>query len=228
MQGKIRTVIFDIDNTLYDFAAANRKGLDAVAGYMEREFSWEKERFEECHTKVQYEIYDRLHYNGSCRDRLLRYLEMLERAGLPLQPHALRMYHTYWDTLIGSISPFEGAAETMDALKKRGIRIGVMTDMTAYMQMRKLDKLGLLQYVDFVVTSEEAGEEKPSEAIFRLGLEKSLCRADECLMVGDHPEKDYGGALKAGMKALLFSAGAENLPGDGDRISALKQVLAHV
>ena len=35
------------------------------------------------------------------------------------------------------------------------------------------------------------------------------------MMVGDHPEKDYGGALKAGMKALLFSNGTEGENEDG-------------
>ena len=173
MSGKIKTVIFDIDNTLYDFAGANVKGLDAVAEYMLKEFSWDREKFKDAHAQAQNEIYTRLNYNGSCRNRLLRYQDILETAGLPLHPHALKMYHAYWDTLLGSIEPFEGASETMEELKKRGIRIGVITDMTIYMQLQKLERMGLLKFVDFVVTSEEAGEEKPSPLIFELALKKA-------------------------------------------------------
>ena len=49
----------------------------------------------------------------------------------------------------------------MKELKKRKIRIGIGTDMTAYVQYRKLEAIGVTSYIDFIVTSEEAGAEKP-------------------------------------------------------------------
>ena len=235
MGANIKTVIFDIDNTLYDFAEANKKALEAVADYTGEQFSWTHEQFHSFHREVQFEIYERLNYNGSCRSRLLRFQEMLERSDLPLSGHALRMYHIYWDTLIGAITPFEGASDTLRILKERGYRIGAGTDMTTYMQLKKLEKLELLPYFDFIVTSEEVGEEKPSGKIFEMCCAKGRCLPEECLFVGDHPQKDVQGALAAGMKALWFHPQTEALQPEAageketppiDEISSLRQVLS--
>ena len=72
------------------------------------------------------------------------------------------MYSLYWDTLIEKSEISPGAAETICALKERGIRVGIGSDMTAWVQYRKLEKLGILQYFDFVVTSEESNADKPT------------------------------------------------------------------
>ena len=203
----IKTVVFDIDNTLYDFVTANRLGLDALAAYTAEQFGWSRDEFEKSHKEVQEEIYRYTSFNGSCRNRILRYQKMLEKAHLPLYPHALRMYNLYWNTLLDAMVPFEGVQQVMRTLRERGLRIGVGTDMTAMMQLRKLEKLGVLDCVDFMVTSEEAGAEKPSRIFFDMVLAKAECLPQECLFVGDHLQKDAHGALDAGMQALWYHPG---------------------
>ena len=54
-----------------------------------------------------------------------------------------------------------------------GVRIGLGTDMTAYMQYEKLIRLGLMEYMDFIVSSEEAGTDKPGNAFFMLCARKA-------------------------------------------------------
>ena len=54
----------------------------------------------------------------------------------------------------------------MQALKAKGVGIGIGTDMTAYIQYEKLEKLGLAPYIDWIVTSEEAGAEKTFRTVF--------------------------------------------------------------
>jgi putative hydrolase of the HAD superfamily len=203
----IKTVIFDIDNTLFNFTSANRHALDAAAEYTRGHFGWTKEAFDSKYAEMQKKILDHQGQSGSCRNRMLRFQNMLEADHLPLSPHAVALYDLYWNALLSGITPFEDAKETMLVLKQKGLRIGCCTDMTAYMQFRKLEKLGLTPFIDFVVSSEEAGAEKPDPAIFRLCTEKSGAAAEECLFVGDHPEKDYGGAVASGMHALLLNPG---------------------
>ena len=210
----IKTVIFDIDNTLYNFASANRHALAAAAEYTHEHFGWSQETFDIKFTEMQRWILNHQGQSGSCRNRMLRFQKMLEEAHLPLSPHAVALYDLYWDTLLSVITPFEGAKETMMILKQREIQIGCGTDMTAYMQFRKLEKLGLASFIDFVVTSEEAGAEKPDPTMFRLCTEKSGSAPEECLFVGDHPEKDYGGAVAYGMHALLLNPGETSHEGN--------------
>lgn len=93
----------------------------------------------------------------------------------------------------------------MEELKNRHIRIGIGTDMTASIQYKKLLKLGLAPYIDFIVTSQEAGVEKPHPHFFDICLEKAGCLPEECAFVGDNQKKDVKGALDHGMLGIWYS-----------------------
>ena len=106
-------------------------------------------------------------------NRLVRFQCMLETLGKPVFPYAYEMYNLYWDTLIDQIIPSPGIEELMKELKQRGIYIGIGSNMTSDVQYRKILKLGLGKYIDGIVTSEEAGAEKPHrKAFFDLCVEK--------------------------------------------------------
>ena len=221
---EIKAAIFDIDDTLYDFRTLNREAIEELDQYAQLHFGWTDGMFTQKYAALQKEMPGRMHFNGSCRNRILRIQKILEDNHLPLSPHAVVMYNLYWDTLLAGMRPREDAEETFSALKERGITIGCCTDMTALMQLRKLETMHLLRYTDFLVSSEEAGEEKPSAAMFRLAAEKAGCLPEECLFVGDSYEKDYKGAKNAGMHALLFGS---TPPADAgaDAVCELRAVL---
>ena len=156
----IKAVIFDIDNTLYDYDKNHIYGMKALADYCESAFGVSGEEMKRCYKEAQRIMLDRIRTDtAAIHSRLLRMQIMLELWEKPLFPHALNMYHAYWDTLIRQAQPSPGVQKFMQELKKRGIRIGIGTDMTAYVQYKKLSALGLYSYIEFIVTSEEAGAE---------------------------------------------------------------------
>lgn len=69
----------------------------------------------------------------------------------------------------------------------------------------KLETLGLLPFFSFVVSSEEAGVEKPHPGLFALCAEKAGVSPEECLFVGDSLKGDVLGAENAGMRALWYA-----------------------
>lgn len=143
--------------------------------------------------------------SGGYRTRLLRYQNMLEAAGIPIYPHALTMSNIYRDGILDNMIPEEGVEDWMRYLKSQKIRILVASDATAMQQFLKLEKLGLISYVDAMVTSEEAGVEKPDPKFFERCNEKSCCRPCEVMFIGDNPEKDYSGASLAGYNAVWYN-----------------------
>ena len=200
----IKTVIFDIDGTLYDFDKANGKALDAIGGYAEEHLGIPAAEFN-AEFREEMDIYtDLVGEIASIHNRVIRAERYLEKKGLPLTPHVLRIAELYWKTLLGSMEIEEGIRPFMEALKSRGYRIGIGSNMTAYVQFIKLERLGLLDLIDFVVTSEEAGYEKPSEGFFRFCLSKAGCRAEECLFIGDSLHHDVEGAERAGMHGIRY------------------------
>lgn len=202
----IRTVIFDIDGTMYDCESCNQIAMEAVEQYCLVHMNVDTNGFHQAIRKANTIMKERM--GGSCaaiHNRLIRFQCMLEVLGLPLFPYAQDLYHTYWDTFLDGMEAYPGLKTWMKHLRGNGIRIGVGTNMTAYMQYQKLKKLNVGSLIDWIVTSEEAGAEKPDERFFRQCVEKNNMAAEACLFVGDSLEGDIKGALSCGMKALLFA-----------------------
>ncbi|MBR3436898.1 MAG: HAD family hydrolase [Lachnospiraceae bacterium] len=225
----IKTVILDIDDTLYEWAKLDPVVVrDYIGPYVKRHFGWTVEDY----YRRLYEATDELvafsGTTGDCRDRIIRYQLMLEKAGFPVEPHAYDLYHLYWDEMLRRIVPYEGTTETLEALRSYGIRIGVCSDNTAELQFRKLRVLGLGKYMDFVVTSAEAGIEKPDPKIFERALQKACCAPEECLFVGDVVPKDVLGPEKAGMRALWFNNKNKPAVKGVTEIHSLLELLEHL
>ncbi|WP_274422893.1 HAD family hydrolase [Blautia sp. XA-2221] len=206
-----KTVIFDIDNTLYDYDSAHLSGMKALTTYCIREFNISENQVLSCYGKAMKIISERIGTNSAAiHSRMLRFQCMTELLSQPLFPHVENMYHTYWDTMITDARPSPGIQKVLEDLKARHIRIGIGTDMTASIQFKKLEKFGFSSYIDFIVTSQEAGVEKPHPHFFEVCLEKAGCTADSCVFIGDNLKKDVQGACDCGLFGVWYSQ--ERLP----------------
>ena len=65
-------------------------------------------------------------------------------------------------------------------------------------------QLGLEPYLDFVVTSEEVGSDKPEPPIFQAALERAGVNASEAVHVGDQYKIDVEGARGVGISPILI------------------------
>ena len=79
---------------------------------------------------------------------------------------------------------------------------------SAYIQYKKLERLGAAPYIDFITTSEEVGAEKPNPRLFLECVRKAGVPAGECLFIGDSLAKDVRGAMDAGLQAFLYAPGS--------------------
>lgn len=223
----LKAVIFDLDNTLYSYDDAHAAAWQALTRYAGEKLSLSPEVFEGLHRDA-FDLQKR-RAGAKCaaiHNRLLRCQMMLEMAGLPLG-HASRMAELYWKTLIESAVPEPGALQTMKRLKEMGLTIGIGTNMTAYVQYLKLEKLGLLRYVDCMVTSEEVNAEKPDAKFYTMCVMKAGCEAAECAFVGDSLKGDIVGALEAGMQGFWYcpKPKPEPMPKGAHRIESLEAIL---
>ena len=181
----IKCVIYDLDDTLYDFNEVNPPAYRMPEDILALEPD-----------KVDV---------AAVHSRTLRLSYTLNTLGLPLFPHVLELYDLYWNYILEHMRREPHIEEVMQELKKRGIKIGIGTNMTARMQYRKLYELGLGPYLDFVTTSDESIFDKPDERFFQLVVRKAGCLPEECLFVGDNYRFDYGGAVKAGLNGLWYN-----------------------
>ena len=208
---KYDAVIFDLDNTLYSYDRAHAAAFAAVKALARRELSLPPARFDELHTRANEVLAQRCGGGSAVHNRLIRYqilLELLDRP-IALAPELARCY---WSTFLKALEPTPGVREALIRLKEAGLRIGVGTNMTADLQFEKLRLLGLAQVVDFLVTSEEAGAEKPDRRLFALCAEKAGTVPERCVFVGDSLTNDAAAANAAGMLGVWYRPGAEQAP----------------
>ncbi|MCT7606977.1 HAD family hydrolase [Aliarcobacter butzleri] len=116
--------------------------------------------------------------------------------------YAFKIYNIYWNTFLENMTPFDGI---YDFLEKYKNKICLVTDLTAHIQYRKIEKLKLNQFIDKIVTSEEAGREKPHPYMFLLALEKLNLRKHEVCMIGDSFKKDIFGASNLDIDSIWFN-----------------------
>ncbi len=94
--------------------------------------------------------------------------------------------------------------DTLDALKRRGYRIGIISDWGARLAGRIMGPLGVADHCDFIIASASVGLSKPSAALFNLALGRANVQPEQTIMVGDNYLSDVLGARGAGIEGILL------------------------
>src|SRR3989304_2764733 len=149
---------------------------------------------------------------------------ILRGAGVEVSPElALRIFKELLAAEI-RFALFDDVPPPLARLKGLGLTLGLVTNLR-----RDLDKvcrdLGLTPYLDFGVSSQEAGAEKPHPPIFLAALREAGVEPVNAIHVGDQYEADVLGARGVGISALLIDR--DNLWSeiqDCPRLSTLAEV----
>jgi putative hydrolase of the HAD superfamily len=168
------------------------------------------------------------HLEGSDRERLddLRdrcAMTMMEALELPGLDHA-----TARRAMLGALefTPFPDAIEGLGRLRERGHRLVVVSNWDCALP-DWLGLAGLLELVDGVVTSAEAGAAKPDPSVFRRALELAGVDGAAAVHVGDSLDNDVAGARAVGVRAILVQREGDPPPGV-ETVRALTEVATLV
>lgn len=99
--------------------------------------------------------------------------------------------------------PYDDSLPTLQALKKKKLKVGVISNIGQEID-NYCAEMGFESYLDFKVTSFEAGYDKPRPEIFQLALKKAAVPPEESVFIGDQYEQDIKGSRAVGMKPILL------------------------
>ena len=203
LQKKPRAIIFDTDNTLYPYKPAHKAATKAVEIKACDLLGISLEKFNKAFITARLEVKVQLNKTASSHSRLLYYQRTIEILGLNTQIlMTLDLEQTYWRTFLANCRLFPEVKEFILDLKNEGVVTAIITDLTAQIQFRKIIYFGLDSYFDYVVTSEEAGADKPSRAPFEIALKKLQIPSEDIWMIGDDSNSDIMGASQFNMLTL--------------------------
>ncbi len=101
--------------------------------------------------------------------------------------------------------PYPEARQVLSALSER-YRLGIIANQPLG-TVARLDKWGLSKFVSLCLPSAEIGISKPDLRIFELAMERTGCRPEHAVMVGDRIDNDITPAKSLGWKTIRVKQG---------------------
>ncbi|KAB7892655.1 HAD family hydrolase [Poseidonibacter ostreae] len=200
---RYKGLLLDIDNTLYGYDSTHKIAKNSVLDYCNSKFNLTNTSIEEAYDIARKKVHIELSETASSHNRLLYIQKMLEHLNINPLEHTLDIYNIYWDTFLENMKPFDGVYELLEMYKGK---ICLVTDLTAHIQHRKVQKLELDRYCTKIVTSEESGREKPHPYMFMSALGKLDLKAKDVCMIGDSLKKDIVGASSLNIKSIWLNS----------------------
>ena len=196
----IKAVIFDLDNTLIDFMSMKKASCDAAINAMiGAGLNIEREKA----LKILFELYGEYTYEEkTIFQKFLK--EVTGRINYRILANGIVAYRK---ARSGFLDPYPGTDYVLLKLKDKGIKLGILTDAPRLKAWVRLASMKLSNFFDVVVTLEDTKKEKPAEEPFKVILQKLRLKPEECLMVGDRPERDIKGAKRLGIKTCFAKYG---------------------
>ncbi len=201
---RVKALFFDLDGTLYDCAPIYADGLRRAWHGFRATADVPFDAFQAAYERARAAVHAALPGSPAVHNRLLYFKRLVEaHFGRLDAALALRLDRAY-RAAYGDID-FAPVRPALEALARR-FPLGLLTNQVCESQLEKvarLDPSGTLFRV--VVTSEEAGAEKPAAAIFEAALQRMGCAPGEAALAGDDWQGDVMGALRAGWQAVYVS-----------------------
>jgi putative hydrolase of the HAD superfamily len=208
----IRAVLWDIDDTLFDYTSADRAGMrrhllaeglvaeglaDGLASVDEALGRWREI------TDVHWLRFSagETDFEGQRRDRVRAFL------GRDLSDaDATAWFERYVVHFEAGWKLFPGTQEVLDTLAV-DYRQAVLSNSSIRNQDRKLRILGVRDHFEAVLCAAELGVSKPDAAAFQAACAALALEPGEVAYVGNEPDIDAGGAVAAGLAGVWLDRG---------------------
>jgi putative hydrolase of the HAD superfamily len=203
----IRTITLDLDDTLWAIHPVIKRAEERLYAWMGEHYPRITELFDpddirEIRTEVFAEYKVRAHDLTFMRRTVLTRLG--EAAGYG-DSHVDDAFAVF-DEVRNDVTLFPEVRPALVSLRERFVLVAV-TNGNA-----DLDKIGIRDLFDGVVSAAMAGAAKPAQPIFDMAVEAGGANAAQTLHVGDHPLYDVHGARNAGLKAVWVNRSGDEWP----------------
>jgi putative hydrolase of the HAD superfamily len=234
-------VLFDIDDTLVDFAGAARLALLDVAARFPGASpetpaqvlrSWEVVSEREYNRFLSGEV----GFDDMLVARMAAVIAEIDPSGAD-GLDAVELERLRNESIFTHYRQYDDVAGALVRLAAAGIPVGVISNSDGPYQRRKMAAAGLDELIDTAVFSGDLGVSKPDPKIFLAGAASLGLAPQQVVYVGDRWATDTVGALTAGLAAIWLNrlghlrpeAAAEHLlaiPGAADRLVELPDLAA--
>ncbi len=202
-----RYLLFDADETIFDFLRAEKTALKLAFEDCNIPF---KDEYVPIYSKLNVQLWKKLERKEITKPQLIasRFSDLYEVLGIKDHDPDL-MRTAYQRRLSEQYFLLPGALELLKNLSK-DYKIYLITNGLKTTQSSRLERSGILPYLSGVFISEEVGYEKPDRKYFEK-VKESIpgFREEDALIVGDSLTSDIMGGNNAGIRAVWYNPRGE-------------------
>ena len=144
--------------------------------------------------------------SAASHSRALYFQRFVEiKTGRPNTDLITTLLDGYYSGFYKSMTPFPELKKALTSLQKKNYRLGIITNMQANIQYKKISLLGLGDMFEEIVTSEAVGHEKPHPLIFYHTLSLMGGIPENTFMIGDSLQHDINPASFIGITPIWFN-----------------------
>jgi putative hydrolase of the HAD superfamily len=225
-------LFFDLDRTLWDFEKNSQMALKIIfKKHNLFDLVESQQEFINRYKDINRDMWRQFGAGKMTKEELRtgRFSKTLFTFGVKDQELADAISEDYLDYSPYQTNLFPGTIETLKELKKEGYKMHIITNGFKEVQEIKLEESKLAKFFDVVVCSEEVKESKPHPKVFEHAMKLAKVTPDHSVMIGDDYEVDYLGAVRAGMKAVLFNfRGMNKVRASEESIENLRELPARI
>jgi putative hydrolase of the HAD superfamily len=203
-----KAVIFDYIGTLVNCKGYNMANSEETlfSALVAEGFELDKKSFLEAYN-VAHQKYRKVRYEQFREvTNAVWVAEALRSLGFRLTADDDRLkaaLNVFFQEFIDTLELRAGAKKLLEQTRDQ-CKVGLISNFThAPVIHKSLRKVGINQYFNAIVISEENGWRKPSGEIFKDALKRLQVKAEETVYVGDSPIEDIKGASDAGLKTIF-------------------------
>ena len=219
----ITTVIFDMDDTLYDEADFCRSGFDAVAAFLVNVPNLTV-------SATETQIRDAFRAQFDAGNYTSVFNAALDDLGIAYTPQTIKHLVGVYREHSPDIKLPAESKEILELLSGEYV-LALLTDGFLPTQRLKAQALGLQQYLQAIVYTEELGREcwKPSTKGFKHLLRQLHEKPSNCVYVADNAQKDFIGPKQLGMTTIqLIRPNRIHDAAPADANAAPDQIIASI
>ena len=222
--------MFDLDDTLIDNIGSWPRILKLIDQRAQKKLGLPPGKLLKLHKK--YMIRARQEPKSLRVDGVGYYVWSRTAHELKLTPEETYDLLGWWfDFLPQTIKPSPGAKKLLKTLKKKKIKIAIVSSGGFHNKFLKLKTAKLLPFIDLLLPTGFFSQDKPTPDPYRYTLNYFHLQPRDALVIGDHYEHDLTPALDLGMDVVYFESKRHGPPPPDIKIPSIKKLsdlLKHI
>lgn len=201
----VTTLLFDMDNTLFDLVGAQIVACQSVAEHLGQDNG--EDLFSYFLTPT---------HGFESHENIRQYIKERNIEVDGIFQSACQIYER---VKLQNIVPYEGMHDTLRMLHERGYHMGIVTDAHSRDAMLRLEKTGLLRFFCCLVSFDMVKVKKPAHDPFLFALEMLKAYSGESVLIGDSPRRDIEPGRSLGIRTVYARYG-DRFSSDRDKVRA--------